>query len=109
MKLQIDWLGYERHNAALRRGPRDWVSLTAANDADVAELVRSICTTLSHLPQPQTIAILWRSIGLSGNGNPPEHKSPIVLRPLKLVRRGNSGIRIIMPENGLISTTELAE
>ena len=67
------------------------------------------CSTLSHLPQPQTIAISWRSIGVSGNGSPPEHKFPIVLRPLKLVRRSNSGVTITMPENGLISTAELAE
>ena len=91
VKLQIDWLGYERYNTALRRGARDWVSLTAANDANIAELVKSICTTLSRLPQPQTVAISWRSIGLSGNGSPPEHKFPIILRPLKLVRPANSG------------------
>ena len=85
------------------------MSLATANDADIADLVDSICTTLSRLPQPQTFAIWWRSIGVSGNGSPPELKFPIVLRPLQLVRRTNSGITIAMPENGLISTADLAE
>ncbi|KAF6222409.1 hypothetical protein HO133_001495 [Letharia lupina] len=74
--------------------------------------IKTVCASLAKLPNLRTIDITFLAEDSSGSLRPrapAKFRIPVLLRPLKLVRRANPDIVVQMPDYCPISTAELAE
>ncbi len=64
--------------------------------------LETLCLAIQYLPQMHTLTIDWQR-------RPPTYRIPVLLRPLKVIRRSRPEVVVEMPVDSPISSAKLAE